>query len=179
MHIIGKGRYRGETYPGAQSAATGALRNRKVADATLLVAPFTPSGNFVAATLFTPKVSGVIQVSAGISLVNGATPDDYAAVALVVPGTGLSVTGGSTTVDGWVMGSTVPPVVGGLLGTPSPIGEAVAAVAGNATGTLLCFGISSPLQVGIPVVITVSLNSVGGSALTTIAIVNLSVLELP
>jgi hypothetical protein len=183
MHIIGRGRYRGETYPSPPNAATVALRNRNVAGVVALVAPFTPSasGGIIAAILFTPKVSGVVQVSATLAMTNGATPDDYTTIAYVVPGTGLSVTGGASTINGWVVGSTVPPLIGGVTGAPMIIGSAIAAIAGGASGTLLTFGISQPLlPVGVPVVIFILLAEVGGGhALADLGFINLSVLELP
>ena len=181
MHIIGRGRYRGETYPSPPNAATGALRNRNVAGIVALVTPFTPSGGIIAAILFTPKVSGAIQVSATIGMTNGATPDIYTTIAYVVPGTGLSVTGGASTINGWVVGSTVPPLIGGVTGVPVPISSASSAIAGGEIGTLLPFGISEPpLQVGVPVVIFMDLSETGGgNALADLGFINLSVLELP
>jgi hypothetical protein len=181
MHIIGRGRYAREAYPSPPNAATGALRNRNVAGSVALVAPFTPSGGIIAAILFTPKISGVVQVSATIGMTNGVTPDIYTTIAYVVPGTGLSVTGGASTINGWVVGSTVPPLIGGVTGVPVPISSAVAAIAGGASGTLLPFGISQPLlPVGVPVVIFMDLSETGGgNALADLGFVNLSVLELP
>ena len=180
MFVIGRGNRGRETYPSPPNAATGALRNRNIAGDVVLTVPFTPSNSVVAAILFTPKVSGVIQVSASLGLLNGATPDIYAADTFIVPGTGLSVTGGEVTVNGWVVGSNTPPVLGGVLGSNALTLVSVASVAGGALGALLTFGMSQPLPIGVPVIVAVVMGETGGGhALAALAATNLSVLELP
>lgn len=185
MHVIGFGRRAREAYPptgGSAGAATAAMRNRNVAGATSLSAPFTPSSSSpIAAILFTPRVSGVLQVSASIAMTNGATGDTYEMVAVVLPGTGLSASGGEVTSDGWVMGSNTPPVVGGTPGAPVLAVADITSLTSGQDGALNVFGISTPpLPLGVPVIILVELIEVGGGhALNTITIANLSVMELP
>lgn len=186
MKTFGWGRYKTGVYPSGSAAAAGAavaaLRNRNIAAPTTLAAPFTPSGgSLIAAILFTPRVSGVLQVSGNFLIQNGANGDTYAVAMEVDPGTGLTVTGGSDTSDGWVMGSTVPPVVGGAVGSPILAIEDLVTLATSQSGTLTVFGISTPPQpIGVPLVVTVILGETGGShALDQIAITNLSVMELP
>lgn len=178
------GRRSQNVYPdglAAAAAAAIALRNRNVAGSNTLVTPFTPSNSLIAACLFTPKVSGVIQVSGALLLQNGAVADTYTSIMEVIPGTGLSVSGGAVTDNGWVIGSTVPPVVGGVTGVPVLAIESLTALAGNAPGSLSAFGIgSSPQPLGVPVVITFLLAQVGGGhSLAQLDFTNLSVLELP
>jgi hypothetical protein len=186
MRIIGRGRYAGETYPDglpSAGAAAAALRNRNVAAPTALSAPFTPpgGGSIIAAVLFTPRVSGVLQVSTNVLLENGSDADTYATVTLIIPGTNLTVTGGEATSDGWVMGTTTPPVIGGTPASPIFTLESLDAIAGNAFGSLLAFGISTPaLPLGVPVAIVLELAETGsGHALAQVDIGNLSVMELP
>lgn len=168
-----------ETAPGG-GAATAALRNRNVADETVLTAPFTPTNSLIAAILFTPKVSGVVQISSNLLLQNGTGADTYALAMEILPGTGLSISGGEATSNGWVMGSATPPVVGGTTGAPVLGIETLTALAGNASGSLAPFGLSQPLPIGVPVVIIAILAEVaGGNALAQLAIANLSVMELP
>lgn len=182
--IIGRGRYAGEVYPegtaGAAGAATAALRNRNVAIPGALTAPFTPNNSIIAAALFTPRVSGIVQVSASVVVQNDVVGETYAFVLAVTPGTGLTVTGGEATVDGWVVGSNTSPVVGGVTGTPVLGIEDFAVLISGEARQLVAFGISDPLPVGVPAVISVTLGQVGGGhALAQIAILNLSVMELP
>ena len=185
MFIVGRGRTARETYPGAQSSSVGALRNRNVATPYSLVG-FTPATNpstsLIAALLFTPKVSGVIMASALLDLVNGATGDTYGMAVAVYSGTDLSVSGGATTSNGWVIGSTVPPVIGGTGVTlEGLLGSSVEALAASAQGDLaVAAAISQPLPVGVPVVIGVLIDELGGGhALTNLSFTSLSALELP
>jgi hypothetical protein len=185
-HVIGRRNGR-ETYPevGTGGAAAAAFRNRNVAGPTPLVAPFTPATNPtvspIAAVLYTPRVSGVVQVASTIGFINGAVAETYGLVGEILTGTGLSVTGGAVTTDGWVMGSTVPPVIGGAgVVTAQIMGEGVDAILANTDGGLSTFAISQPLAVGTPVVIRIGLLQIGGgNEIATLAILNLSVLELP
>jgi hypothetical protein len=181
--ILGRGRNVFGTYPegsAAAGAAVAALRNRNIADTTILTVPFTPANSLIAAILFTPKVSGVLQLSSNLLLQNGAGADTYALAMEIIPGTGLSVSGGETTSNGWVIGSGTPPVIGGTIGSPVIGVEALTALAGNADGSLTPSGFSQPLPIGVPVVIAVVLTEVaGGNALVQLAFTNLSVMELP
>lgn len=187
MYIIGRGRYAREVYPdglAAAGAATAALRNRNIAGARALT-PYTPStgGDFIAAVLFTPKVSGVLQISAEIAVQNGGVADVYTMSSVIVNGTGLSVSGGEATIDGWHIGTSPFPTIGGVLGAIAlSVGDILTLVGGqNATAS--AFGISpqtSPLPLGVPVLVgTILAESVAGHSLAQIAIVNLTVLELP
>lgn len=175
----------GETYPTSPGAAGGgaavaALQNRNIASLSILTTPFAPSGNNIAAIIFTPKVSGVIQVSASLDLQNAAAPDTFTAELAVVPGTGLNITGGSATVGGWRVGSTVAPVVGGALGSPVLLLTASWDAADDEEFSLLMFGLTSPpLPVGVPVAIAVILGQSGANALSLLAFTNISVYELP
>lgn len=182
--VIGRGRNARETYPegsaGAAGAASAALRNRNVTGSTALTVPFTPSNSVIAAILFTPRVSGVLQISATLLVQNGAGADDFTAVMEAVPGTGLTVTGGETTTDGWVMGSATPPVVGGVTGVPSLVLEGFDTLGANANGSFTLYGISNPMTVGEPMVALVLITeSGGGHALDQLVIANLSITELP
>lgn len=189
--VTGHGRYARATYPstgGAAAAATAALRNRNVSVVPAgLTAPFTPvSGaipSLLAAILFTPKISGVIQATAILSIVNGATPEPYALEMSIDTGTGLSVTGGESSSNGWVVGSNTPPVVGGS-GIVSPeqiLGICSIELLANGQGTVsVASAISQPVPVGVPVVVKVAIGSTSGtSPLTTLLFSSLSVLELP
>ena len=183
--VIGRGRNGRETYPtsagagGSGGSAVTALQNRNVAADTALVAPFTPSGGVLAAVLFTPKVSGVIQIAASLAAVNSSGSADVDVAELAIQqGTGLNVTGGATTVNGWHMGSTVAPTVTGVFGATPLILEDLANTVGSGdSGTFLMFGVSTPLPVGVPVVIALTLN--GSKSLSQLTITNLSVYELP
>ena len=186
MHIIGRGRYARETYPGPQSAGVGALRNRNVlAVPQLLVVPFSPgtgAGSLIAATLFTPQVSGgVVDVTAGLLLTNGGVAETYGLSVAIAAGAGLSVSGGAGSSNGWFYGTTVPPTVGGA---PTPVqvpGTSAQALAIGAVGSLsVASAISQPLLVGVPVVVEIVLSELGsGHSLASIAITSLSILELP
>jgi hypothetical protein len=187
MHIIGRGRYAREAYPevGQSSAAVGALRNRNVAGPTTLVG-FTPQTNpsfdIVAALLYTPKVSGVVMATALLDLSNGASADTYAIGVAIATGTNLTVTGGAGTSDGWVIGSTVPPIVGGTgVALSQLLGTSTQFLAATDQGDLaVAAAISQPLQIGVPVVIEVMLSELGGGhALANLAFTSLSALELP
>jgi hypothetical protein len=185
MHLIR--RFGGETYGsgqvGAGAAAAAALRNRNIAAATNLVAPYTPSGLVIAAIAFTPRVSGVLQISAILVIVNGVNAEQYTLAMTISPGTGLTVTGGAATSDGWVMGSTVPPVIGGVTGATQLALQDIGPSIGNGIfSTLSVFGISPApaLPLGVPAVVQVLLGQAGGGhALAQLAFVNLTVLELP
>jgi len=188
MFIIGRGRYARESYPevGQGGAAVGALRNRNVANALSFPAftPATsPSASLVAALLYTPKVSGVIEATALLGLTNGASPETYAMIVAIATGTGLSVTGGSTASNGWLVGSTVPILIGGTgVALAQVIGESQVALAASGLGSLnVAAAISQPLPVGVPVVIEVLLTEVGGGhALSGSSVFSsLSALELP
>lgn len=182
MHIIGYGRRAREGYPGtAGGAAAGALRNRNVAGLTEL-SPFTPVGtSTIAALVFTPRVSGVVQVAASIALTNGATTDTYSLGLLVFTGTGFTASGGEATSDGWVMGSDPSPTVGGVTGAPVLAIASILPVAGNASSSFAMFGITTPAQhLGIPLLVVVELIETGGGhPLAAIGIENLSAMELP
>ena len=180
------------SYPsagGAAGAAVAALRNRNVAVVPQVLstasAPFAPgTGTNVAAILFTPKVSGVVQITAMLGLLNGATPDTYAATAAIDTGTGLSVTAGSGSItsNGWIMGATAPvdpPVVGGAISSTSLLGTAGAALVGAENGSIVISAISQPLFVGVPVVIRIELGTIGGQSLNALDVTSLSVMELP
>lgn len=169
-----------EGAPGG-SAATAALRNRNVALIGSLTAPFTPNNSLIAAVLFTPRVSGVVQVSANVLLQNGGTGDTYLIVLGAQPGTGLTLTGGEITVDDWVAGTNTPPVLGSTsLGTPVLAVQDYVPLLASAVGALSAFGISDPLPLGIPSLVVLSLTEVGGAhALAQVNIPNLSVMELP
>jgi hypothetical protein len=185
MHVI---RRRGsEAYPiglAAVGAATAALRNRNVAAGPIsLNAPFTPSdsgfGSIIAAILFTPRVSGVLQVSSTFQLANGVDAEAYAVAMQVFTGTGLSVTGGEATSNGWVVGSTTPPIVGGAGAVTDLPGADVVTLAGGGNGALVTFGITQPQAVGTPLVLQLGLAQNDSHALAGIAAFCLSVLELP
>ena len=189
--IIGHGRYARETYPstgGSAGAAVSALRNRNVSVVPqVLSAPFSPgvdAGTNVAAILFTPKVSGVIQVLAQLSLLNGAVGDTYAGSLQADIGTSLTVVAGagSLTSNGWIMGSVAPiapPVIGGtILSTQLFASSGVALIAAE-NGDVSLSAISQPLPIGVPSVIRVALDAAGGNSLAAIDIASLSILELP
>ncbi len=188
--ILGRGRYIYGTYPSPSNSSASALQNRNVAIPTVMTAPFTPAvppGSILAAILYTPRVSGVVQVTAMLDLINGATPEAYALVAEIVTGTGLTVTGGETGTptfspsNGWVIGSSPnPPVVGGVVTDTNILGAATITLAANENGSLTVSAISQPLPVGVPVVIKFVLEDTGGVAdLTTLEFTSLSILELP
>lgn len=147
-----------------------------------LTAPFTPSNSLVAAALFTPRVSGILQVSGTLLVQNGGNADNYAMIMSVNSGTGLSVSGGESTSDGWVMGSATPPVVGGST-TGVVTFEGFTSLAASAFGDLSVFGVMPPdlaQPIGVPLLIGMLLTEVGsGHALATLAVGNLVVMELP
>ncbi len=182
MHIIGKHRYGREAYPVSRvSASDAALRNRNIVGGTGLTQPFTPNTSTIAAILFTPRVSGVMQVSATVAVQNGANPETYSMGLLIFTGTGLTVTGGEATVDGWVIGSNTPPIVGGVIGAPvATVGDFTALATGE-EGALANFAVSTPPQpLGVPVVAAVVLSELGGgNPLAQISIANISIMELP
>lgn len=187
MYIIGRGRYAREGYPesGQGGSATVAARNRSVSQLTTVSETFTPgtapSGSLVAAILFTPKVSGNVQVATNLTLSNGAASDTYQSTAIAIIGTGLSVSGGSDTSNGWVMGLNTPPVVGGTPTSGLELGVASEAVAAGEQGALSTFGMTpTPLAVGVPVVIEVIVAETGGGHdLAEIIFVQLSIVEQP
>ena len=186
-YLIGRGRTARETYPEAQrNASDGALLNRNVAIPTVLDAPFTPatgpSVSIIAAIVFTPKVSGVIQVTALLDLGNGETDETYSMQVAVMTGTNLTVTGGESTSNGWVMGSTTPPIVGGTGVTTSQLlGSSVRELSSTGDGDLnVAAAVSQPVgSVGVPIVIQIQLLSVDGDDLDSLSFTSLSVLELP
>ncbi len=160
----------------------GALRNRNIAGNNVLnsyTPPSTPTP--LAAVLFTPRISGVIQISATLAVSNGSDSDTFELGAEIFSGTNLTVTGGAVTDDGWVMGTTVPPVIGGSGVTIAQVVGAASVVAGaDAQITFLVFGISKPLPVGVPVAVEIPFFELGGThSITAIEVVGLSVLELP
>jgi hypothetical protein len=185
-HIIGRGRRAGETYPSPPNAALGASRNRNVAVPTSLTSftpATTPSVSLIAALLYTPRVSGVIQATALLDLINGAAPETYAMAIAVATGTNLSVTGGESTSDGWVIGSTTPPVIGGtgvaILGELGTSVVALAAAGSQGDLAVAAAIFSQSLQIGVPVVIEVLITELGGgNALAGIAFTSLSAIEL-
>lgn len=174
-------RFGSETYPSASGgAAISALTNRNVAGLNALTAPFTPNNSLVGAILFTPRVSGVIQVASSMLIQNGGTADTYAMALEILPGTGLSVSGGEVTENGWVMGTVTPPVIGGVTGSPVLALESLTALAGSASGSLSAYGISPPLPVGDPVVAVILMTQIGGGhSLSQVVFSNISILELP
>lgn len=189
-HIIGRGRTARETYPVGASvdAAASALRNRNVlAVPQLLVTPFSPAigGSLIAAILFTPQVSGVVEVTAALALTNGGAAETYELQVAVETGTGLVVAGGAGSPpsgNGWIVGSTAPPTVTGATGpTPSQIlGEDLRALAVGAAGSLIvASAISQPVPVGVPVVIEIVLSAAANHSLAAISVASLSILELP
>lgn len=185
-NLIGHGRYKTSGYPGtggAAGAATAAFRNRNVAQTTVLTVPFVPEtvGSLIAGVLFTPRVSGIIQVAATVLLKNGAVADTYALVAFVLPGLSLTMTGGEVTSDGWVMGSNTPPVLGGTPGTSALNIEDLTTLGTDENGSLSVFGISAPLSTDdAPVAVVIELAQVGGThQVALLGIANLSVMELP
>ena len=185
MHLIGRGRYRTEAYPVAgASSAVSALQNRNISGPHSLTVPYTPAtttpATQFAAVLFTPRVSGVIQVSVGLAVVNGATADTYAVLVSTLSGTGLTVTGGETTDDGWVMGTNTPPVIGGVSAPDQLLGEIFEAVAITGSQSFVSFGISKPFPVGVPIVVQAGMAEAGAAHdLTGFLITGLSVVELP
>lgn len=187
MYIIGHSRYTREAYPpniAALGAATAAMRNRNIFPATGLSQPFTPSTSAspIAAIVFTPRVSGVLQVAASIVMQNGANPETYEMGLLVFPGTGISVTGGEVTINGWVAGSNTPPIVAIVPGAPILTIADLVPLTPDVQGALAAFGITTPPQpLGVPLLVVVELGEVTGPAnpLAQIAIANLSIMELP
>lgn len=186
MFIIGRGRYAREAYPSPPSAGS-ALRNRNVAAVPRTMSgPFTPAGgpgfSVIAAILFTPKTSGVIDVTALLNVINGASPDTYGMAVEIVTGTSLSVSGGESASDGWVVGSNTPPVVGGVgLATAQFLGISSKTTAANAQTDLnVAAAVSQPVSVGVPVVVQVVLSEVGGgNPIAELVFSSMSILELP
>lgn len=184
--ILGRGRYVYGTYPSPPNASAIALQNRNVAEVTSLGSPFIPATSpnsvLIAAILFTPRVSGVVQVTALLTLANGAAPETYAMAVQIATGTGLSVTGGEVTSNGWVIGSLVPPVIGGAgIAIVQGLGSVAQAVAASGSGDLaIASAISQPLPVGVPFIIEVVLTELGGgNSIDQLAFTSLSVIELP
>ena len=185
-HLIGRGRYGRETYPEpGGGSAVAAAGNRNVSVLTTIAETFAPGtapdGSLVAAILYTPKVSGNIQVATNLSLSNGATLDTYQSTAVAIVGTGLSVSGGSETSDGWVMGLNTPPIVGGTPSSGVELGVASEAIASGQQGALSTFGMTpTPLALGVPVVIEVFMAETGGGHdLDSVIFIQLSVVEQP
>ena len=187
MHLIGRGRYAREVYPSPPNAASVAAKNRNVAAPPIfLVSPFTPvvgpAGSLLAAILFTPKVSGVIQVTAELLVTDGATGETFTAAAKIIAGTNLTLTGGATTNNGWTLGSTVPPVVGGTgLTTAQVLGLGEKVFAANEISSLaIAAAVSQPLPLGVPVAVEISLASLSGlNPVSGIGVTSLSIMELP
>ena len=113
---------------------------------------------------------------------NGATAETYGMSASIFNGTGLTVTGGENSSNGWISGSNTPPVVGGAgIVQAQILGVGIVALAINGQGSLSLSGISQPLPIGVPVAIEVFLTEVGGGhpIAGPLAFFALSVLELP
>jgi hypothetical protein len=172
---------KGEAYPSTGANAAGALANRNAAGVQTLDAPFTPNNSLIAALAFTPRSSGIVQVSGNLILTNGADADTYVGILGAQDYTSLVVAGGSVTDNGWVMGTTTPPTVGGTPGTSILTLESFSKLGSGESGSLTFFGISSSaLTIGVPSLIALLLTQIGGGhALAGIGIANLSVLELP
>lgn len=174
---------RGEVYPqtGGPGAAAGALLNRNIAGLQTLDAPFTPSGSLIAAIAFTPRVSGIVQVSGNLLLTNGTDAETYIGAMGVETYTGLTVTGGEVTDGGWVMGTTTPPVLGGAADSSILALEAISKLTSGESGSMSFFGITPlALPIGTPSLVAVILSQTGGGhALAGVGIANLSVIELP
>ncbi len=184
--ILGRGRNARETYPTAQEmsggAAAAALRNRNVSGPHSLTTPYTPAQNNpaspFAAVLFTPRVSGVLQVGVALSVVNGSDADVYGVLVNILNGTGLSVTGGEVTDDGWVLGTNTPPTIGGVTAPGQLLGEVFESILAGAPQSFLSFDISKP--VNTPIIIQAGIAEVGtGHALAGFLVTGLSVVELP
>lgn len=178
---------KGETYPPtAASGASASLLNRNVSGPHSLTAPYTPPQSTptdpFAAILFTPRVSGVIQVAVALSVVNGSDADVYGVLVNILNGTGLSVTGGEFTDDGWVLGTTAgtPPVIGGTTAPGQLLGEVFESIAAGEAQSFLSFSISKPELVGTPIIIQASMAETGtGHAIAGFLVTGLSVVELP
>lgn len=185
-HVIGRGRNARETYPQSSAgSAQAASRNRNVSVPATVSETFTPatgpSGSLIAAISFTPKVSGFIRVSTNIAFTNGAGADVFETTAVAVTGTNLSVSGGSETSNGWVLGLNTPPVIGGTPASGVEMGVAGQAVAATDQGVLLTFGTnSSPFEIGVPIVIELIMaQSNGGHSIAGVQFIQLSVVEEP
>lgn len=188
MGFLIKGRRSTETYPQAGGgAAISALRNRSAAQVgqPALPVPFTPATDpalsLIGARLVTPVASGVFMLLAEIILENGATQDSYDASAFFGTGSGLSVSGGNTTMNGWTFGTTTSPTVGGSpVLQAAPIASSVQTLPGTDYTTLTLAGTNLvALPIGVPSVIELLLTEVGGgNSLSEIGI-SVSLLELP
>jgi hypothetical protein len=155
--------------------------NRNVAGLHTLNAPFTPSSSLIAAIAFTPRVSGIVQVSGNLILTNGGNAETYIGALGAETYTGLTVTGGEVTDDDWVMGTTTPPVLGGVIGASMLALESVAKLGVSESGSMTFFGITPlALPIGTPSLIALLLSQTGGGhALAGVGVANLSVVELP
>lgn len=183
MFVIGRGRYARESYP-ERVPGLGAFQDRALAPVQNLggFTPATnPSASLIAATLVTPKASGIFMVLGSSDLINGAGADIYGLVVHAFTGPGLTVSGGSVTVDGWTMGTTVPPVIGGTP-TPqlSPMSLATQSIGAAGAANLAIAGFNTvPLPLGVPSVIEVLLGEIGGgNALATVGL-QIGIIELP
>jgi len=183
--VIGHGRYGRSVYPvTGLGAAAAALLNRNVAGPHSLDVPYTPPQNLptdpFAAIVFTPLASGVLQVSVSLSVSNGATGDNYGMQVSSLSGTGLTVTGGEVTDDGWVLGTNTPPVIGGVTAPDQLLGQAFEPVAANAPQSFLTFVVSQPFTRNVPVIIQAAMVEAGtGHSLAGFLVNGCSVIELP
>jgi|GEM_PF-2510641 len=183
MHIIGRGRHARETYPtrpqssaGAQNLSIGAP---PIVDFNAPFVPGTSPPTLFAAKLYTPKTSGLIQVNGNMAVVNDVNAEIYGFGIVVITGTGLSVSGGSVTQNGWVFGTSTPPVIGGVQSGAQIITAAGGSVAASGQLVSAFIGISNPaLPVGVPVVLAVEWNSVGGHGVTGVSMLSISAQEL-
>ena len=180
MHIIGRGRTARETY--ATRAQTQGAQNLTIGAPPIVAfnAPFVPgSPSIFAAKLYTPKSSGLIQVSGSVGLVNDVNAETFAFGIIANFGTGLSVSGGSVTQNGWVFGTSTPPVIGGVQSGAQIITAAGGSVAASGQLVSAFIGISNPaLPVGVPVVLAVEWNSVWGHGVTGVSMLSISAQEL-
>ena len=163
--IIGRGRYARATYPVASFAAV-----RHLISITNLPAPFTPAAapafTLVGACLVTPIKSGLFFFSATGQVTNGAAAGTYTLAAIASIGASLSVSGGSVSRDGWTLGTTTPPIVGGSGIVPiASLAEATEAIAANGNGAIVCTGTNdsaSALPLNVPSVVMLSILQPGG-----------------
>ncbi len=181
MHIIGRGRYAGETYP--KTPRIAALDNRAVAVTPIDLTGFTPATaplqTNIAARLFTPRSSGIFQILATLAMTNGAGADTYALGALLIQGTNLVIGGGESTSEGWRVGADTPVTVTGGVVT-QVVANSVNPMLANAQQSFNISALTQPQEVGVPIAILLAVNEVaGGNAVTAAAILALSAYELP
>ena len=184
MHIIGRGRHGREVYPEANRGVI-AFQDRLIATEQILPG-FTPSGSpmssLIGAALVTPKASGIFVLLASVVLLSPSANDTFGLT--VVPGTGngLSVSGGSVTVGGWTFGTTVPPVVGGVVTLNNPfsvVAESPPSGPGK-DGTLVAVGANdTPLPRGVASVIQMLIASTTGTTSLGAMTMQATLIELP